>query len=38
MGERATPMQTIAEIVAAVRATPDGKKLFPDVVFSTGLE
>ncbi|HEY5936467.1 MAG TPA: AgmX/PglI C-terminal domain-containing protein [Kofleriaceae bacterium] len=34
----AIPMQTIAEVIGALRATPEAKELFPDVVFSTGFE
>jgi len=34
----AIPMQTIAEVIGAVRATPEAKELFPDVVFSSGFE
>lgn len=33
-----TPMQVIAELIAAVRETADGQTLFPDVLLSTGFE
>ena len=32
------PMQTVASIFGAVRATPDGKPLFPDIMLSSGFE
>jgi hypothetical protein len=33
-----TSIQYIAEMVAAVRATEDGKPLFPEVIYSSGFE
>ena len=36
--DAAIPMQTIAEVIGTVRATPDGKELFPAVVFSSGFD
>jgi hypothetical protein len=38
MGEYGTPMQTLARVFGAVRATPDGKPLFPDITLSAGFE
>jgi biopolymer transport protein ExbD len=32
------PMQTVAAVIAGVRATADGKELFPSVLLSTGFE
>jgi len=34
----AIPLQAIAEVIGAVRATPDGKELFPDVSFGESFE
>lgn len=38
MADAGTPMQTIADVLAVVRATPDGKELFPMIELSTGFE
>lgn len=38
MADGDTPMQRVAEIVAAVRATAGGEPLFPDLIFSSGFE
>jgi biopolymer transport protein ExbD len=36
--DNSAPMQMIAELIGAVRATPDAKELFPDVQFATSFE
>ena len=36
--DHATPMQTVAELLGAVRVTADGVELFPDVVLAGGFE
>jgi hypothetical protein len=38
MIDPAVPMQRIAEVLAAVRAMPDGKELFPSILLSSGFE
>jgi hypothetical protein len=39
MAEGKVTMQTIAEVLATVRTTPDGKTpLFPDIMLSSGFE
>ena len=38
MAAGTTPMQTVADVLAVVRATPDGKELFPLIDLSTGFE
>jgi len=38
MFEGTTPMQTVGAVLAAVRATHDGKELFPEIVLSAGFE
>jgi biopolymer transport protein ExbD len=37
MANSSTPMQTVADVLAAVRAGPDGKELFPNIMLSAGL-
>lgn len=36
--ERDVSIQTIAEVLVAVRATPASKRLFPDILLSSGFE
>lgn len=36
VADRTVPYQTIIDVIIAVRATPDGVPLFPDVLFSAG--
>jgi biopolymer transport protein ExbD len=39
MADRTTPLQTVAEVFAAVRSSSDGKTvLFPDILLSSGFE
>ena len=38
MAEGELPMQALAEVLGAVRASAEGKELFPDVMFSLGVE
>ena len=32
------PIQVVLEVIAAVRATPEGKALYPDIVLSSGIQ
>ena len=38
MADGELPMQALAEVLGAVRATAEGKELFPDVMFSLGFD
>lgn len=38
MADRGTPMQTVVELLGAVRASPAGTELFPAVLLSAGFE
>lgn len=38
MADAATSMQMIADVIAALRATPDAKELFPDIQLAIGFE
>ncbi len=38
MADGQTTMQVVAELMFAMRMTPDNKPLFPDILLSSGFE